>query len=240
MHMQPGTGSSRSLKPGARSRSIRPSSVRAALVAVAFVWLMAPRAVSAQALTAAAHDEPLPEALAPAIRDALGPGGVRVVRDALAIDFWWVKALAVKTGGEVDWLGVAEGSLVGAARLSGEYRDIRGRAVKAGVYTLRYAIQPANGDHLGVSSYQDFLLMSPAADDTDPPPAGHLRTVDMSRRTVGATHPAPWALDPPVTDEPLLSVGRNDMDLTYVVFELPTTAGPPLRFALVLIGRIEG
>ena len=221
--------------------SVQRFTVRAALVALAFgAALASPPAASAQALVAALHDEPAPEALAPAIRDALVTGGVRVRRDALAIDFWWVRALAVKAGGEVNWLGVAEGSLVGAVRLSDEYRDIRGRAVKAGVYTLRYAIQPANGDHLGVSSYQDFLLMSPAAGDTDPAPMGHLRTVDMSRRTVGASHPAPWALDPPVTEEPLLSVGQNDMDLTYVVLEVPTTVGTPLRFALVLIGRIEG
>ena len=220
---------------------VRQFSVLTAFVAVVLAAaIAAPVAARAQALEAAPHDEPAPEALAPAIRDALAPGGVRVTRDALAINFWWVKALAVKAGGWVNWLGVAEGSLVGAVRLSDEYRDIRGRAVKAGVYTLRYAIQPANGDHLGVSSYQDFLLLSPAADDTDPAPTGHLRTVDMSRRTVGASHPAPWALDPPVTEEPLLSVGQNDMDLTYVVLEVPTTAGKPLRFALVLVGRIEG
>jgi len=212
---------------------------RAAFAALALTAFIAPSPASGQALAAAPHTEPASEALAPAIRDALAPG-VRVTRDALAIDFWWVKALAVKAGGEVNWLGVAEGSLVGAVQLSGEYRDIRGRAVKAGAYTLRYAIQPANGDHLGVSNYQDFLLLSPAAIDRDPAPTGHLRTVDMSRNTVGASHPAPWALDPPVIDEPLFTVGQNEMDLTYVVLELPTTAEKPLRFGLVLIGRIEG
>lgn len=212
----------------------------ASAVAITLVSLVAPRAGWAQALTAAAHREPAPDALAPAIRDALEPGGIRVTRDALAIDFWWVTALPVKAGGEVNWLGVAEGALVGAVRLSDEYRDIRGKAITAGVYTLRYAIQPANGDHLGVSSYQDFLLLSPAAKDTDPEPTGHDRTVDLSKDTIGASHPAPWALDPPVIDEPLLSVGQNEMHLTYVVLEVPTTAGKLLRFALVLIGKIEG
>jgi len=217
------------------------SRLRAALAVVALATVMAvPFPTAAQPVKAAPLDEPVPEALAPAIRGALGPGGVRVTRDALAIDFWWVKALPVKAGVPVDWLAVAEGSLVGAVRLSDEYRDIRGRAVLAGVYTLRYAIQPANGDHLGVSSYQDFLLLSPVAIDADQAPTGHNRTIDMSRNTVGATHPAPWMLDPPVTDEPLLAVGQNDMDLTYVVLEVPTTAEKPLRFALVLIGRVEG
>jgi len=234
MRVQRSRGSSGSPEPGAWSR------IRAAIVALAVALAVAPASASAQALKASPLDEPAPAVLASAIRGALGPEGVRVMRDALAIDFWWVKALPVKAGVPVDWLAVAEGSLVGAVRLSNEYRTIRGQAIKAGVYTLRYAIQPANGDHLGVSSYQDFLLLSPAALDADPAPTGHNRTIDMSRNTVGATHPAPWMLDPPVTDEPLFAVGQNDMDLTYVVLEVATAAGKPLRFALVLIGRVEG
>ena len=203
-------------------------------------WLLAAAFGAAQPLKVATHDEPVPDGIPEAVRTALAPGGVRVTREALAVDFWWVRSLDVKAGGDVNWLGVAEGTLVGAVRLSDEYRDIRGRAVKAGVYTLRYAIQPANGDHLGVSSYQDFLLLSPGSGDASPAPTGHDRTVDMSKATVGASHPAPWALDPPVTKEPLFTVGQNDMDLTYFVLEVPTSAEAALRFALVLIGTIEG
>ena len=40
--------------------------------------------------------------------------------------------------------------------------------MKAGVYTLRYAIQPKTDDHFGVSPFRNFLLLSPAAVDKDP------------------------------------------------------------------------
>ena len=103
-----------------------------------------------QQLSGAAHEESAPGSIAEPIRALLGPGGVRVTPGNLTLDFWWVTSLPVKAGGEVTWLGVAEGTVVGAVRLSGEYRDVRGKAIRPGVYTLRYGIQPANGDHLGV------------------------------------------------------------------------------------------
>ena len=156
----------------------------------------------------------------------------------MTLDFWWVKSLPVQAAADVTWMQVDEGSLVGAVRLSAAYRDIRGKTIKPGVYTLRYAVQPSDGDHLGVSPYRDFLLLSPAAEDTGDTPTGHDGTIKMSRDTIGASHPAPWSLDPPVTSEPLYSTG-TDMDLTYIVFEVPTTGAKPLRFGLVLVGRID-
>jgi hypothetical protein len=210
---------------------------RASAAAIAFT-LLVPAAASAQTLTGAPLAEAPPDALAAPVRAALAASGTRVTSGAVSLDFWWVKQLPVAAASDVTWMQVAEGSLVGAVRLSAAWRDIRGRTIKPGVYTLRYAVQPADGDHLGVSPYRDFLLLSPAAEDTGGAPAGHDGTIKMSRDTVGASHPAPWSLDPPVTSAPLLSTG-TDMDLTYIVFEVPTTGAKPLRFGLVLIGRIE-
>ena len=53
-------------------------------------------------------------------------------------------------------------------RVSGTFKEIRGKVVKPGVYTLRYGQQPQNGDHLGISPFREFLLISPAAIDKDP------------------------------------------------------------------------
>jgi len=68
---------------------------------------------------------------------------------------------------------VPEGTLVGAVKLGADVRDIRGHLMKAGVYTLRYGIQPKNEDHLGVSPFRSFLLVSPAAVDKDPAARDH-------------------------------------------------------------------
>jgi hypothetical protein len=196
--------------------------------------------ISANALAASALSDAPPADLAPAIGALLAPSGVRVAAPGSSLDFWWVKALSVQGSGTPSWQHVEEGTLVGAVRVSAPYRDIRGRPIKPGVYTLRYGIQPANGDHLGVSPFREFLLLSPAAEDKDPKPAGHDGTVDLSKLTIGGSHPAVWSLDPPVaSDAAPNSAKTNDAGHEAIIFEVPTAAGSPLRFGLILVGKID-
>ena len=84
------------------------------------------------------------------ISSGVTPGGWR--EHATSV----VKQLPAST-----WSEIKEGTLVGAVKIEKDFRDIRGRVVKAGTFRIRYGIQPANGDHLGVSPYRDFLLFLP-------------------------------------------------------------------------------
>ena len=210
----------------------------ALLIALASFAAQAPAALSG-----AAHHEPLPAELAAPIASQLGEGGVRASTDAATLTFWWVKAIPVKSGSaSASWEDVAEGTLVGAVSISAPFRDIRGRVLKPGVYTLRYGIQPANGDHLGVSPFRDFLLLSPASVDTNPAPAGHEGTIDLSKQAIGGSHPAVWSIDPPSATEPPLSVHVTDLGHDALVVEVPVSRGGQagtLRFGIVLVGRIE-
>jgi hypothetical protein len=195
-------------------------------------------------LTAVNHTDPPPAGLAGGIAARLAPGGVRATANNVTLTFWWVKGLPLKTGGSnAAWSDVEEGSLLGAVKIDHDVRDVRGKVVKGGLYTLRYGIQPANGDHLGVSPFRDFVLVSPAAIDKDPAPHGHDGTIDLSKEAIGGSHPAVWSIDPPTTTENLLGVHTNDLGLKAVVVELPATrdgnAAGALRFGLVLVGRIE-
>src|SRR5262249_21712282 len=61
---------------------------------------------------------------------------------------------------------LAEGELLGALRFPAEGHDNRDQTIAPGVYTLRYGLQPVNGDHLGVSPYRDYALLLPAVKDT--------------------------------------------------------------------------
>jgi hypothetical protein len=110
--------------------------------------------------------------------------------------------------------------------------------IKPGTYTLRYGIQPANGDHLGVSPFREFLLLSPASQDADPAPRKHDALIDLSKQTIGGSHPAVWSLDPPVATEAPLTVHTTDLGHKALVMEGPIPGGT-LRFGLVLIGKIE-
>jgi hypothetical protein len=191
----------------------------------------------AQAVAVAPHSDPAPSELASPIRDLMATGGSQVTVNGSAVDFWWVKSTTAAPAVAGAAWPLAEGTLVGAVRFSATFRDIRGRVLKPGVYTLRYGIQPANGDHMGVSPHRDFLLLSPAAVDGTPAPAGHDGSVDLSRQAIGSSHPAILAIDPPSASETVGSVRSNDLGHTAVVFEIPAT--PPIRFGLVLVGKID-
>ena len=200
--------------------------------------LAAPLQIAAQTVSVSKSSDALPSEIAAPINALLAPAGVRVVLGAVTVDFWWVTSLPLTEGAGVSWSRVAEGTLVGAVRVSAPWRDIRGRVVKPGVYTLRYGVQPANGDHLGVSPHREFLLLSPVASDTTVTVAGHDAAVDLSKATIGGSHPAVLSLDPPVATAPPLSAFKTDAGFDAVVFEVPA-AGEVLRFGLILIGRIE-
>lgn len=168
----------------------------------------------------------------------MGGAAAKVQSGATTLEFWWVKSLDASGAGE-GWAKVPEGSLVGAVRVSDPYPDIRGRRIRPGVYTLRFALQPMNGDHLGVAPHGEFLLVCPAAADTSVAPTGYQGTVDLSKQTTGAAHPAVWSLDPPAgASGEQLSITRNDAGHQGIVFEVTTSSGP-VRFGLILIGKIE-
>ena len=196
------------------------------------------------AVTATPHSDPVPSEIHPAVAAQLKPAGVRASVDGATLDFWWSGGVPLTGAGQPAWAVVAEGTLIGAVKIGKDFRDIRGRVIKPGVYTLRYGIQPDNGDHLGVSPHRQFLLISPAADDGNPAPQGHDGTVELSKAAIGGSHPGVWSIDPPAaTQQPLLSVHKTDLEHQAVIVEVPASRdGKPagmLKFGIVLVGKIE-
>ena len=122
----------------------------------------------AASLSGVKHSDPIPTEIAAPVAAKVAPGGVRATANGATITFWWVADLPGATLADVP-----DGTLVGAVKLDADTRDIRGRLMKAGVYTLRYAIQPKTDDHFGVSPFRNFLLLSPAAVDKDPAAPDH-------------------------------------------------------------------
>ena len=183
---------------------------------------------------------PAPDELAPAIRTQLQTAGAKVTLGESTVEIWSVNGVAATAPGP-GWSNVESGTLVGAMRVTGSFKEIRGKVVKPGVYTLRYGQQPQNGDHLGISPFRDFLLLSPAAVDRDPKVLGFEGTVALSKQTVGTSHPASLSLDPP-EDAPwaVVSTYKNESGHDGVVFEVKQSGKgtTTIRFGLILAGLI--
>jgi hypothetical protein len=192
---------------------------------IAFVAFVLFQAADLRGVT---HTDPVPTELAAPVAAKVAAGGVRATANGTTITFWWVKDLP-----GASWKDVPEGTLVGAVKLDADVRDIRGHLMKAGVYTLRYGIQPATDDHFGISPFRDFLLLSPAAVDKDPAGVTHDALVDLSKQTLGTKHPAVWSIDPPAAKDAPLSDYTTDLGHKALIVEVGA-----LKFGIVLIGKI--
>jgi hypothetical protein len=223
------------MSAGLKPRHFSTHVIRLALCAACFVVVSAASAFAQ--LSGVASSEPVPDALSPSVKALLETNGVKATSGASTLEFWWASHLPV-SGGSASWSGVTEGALVGAVRITGAFREIRGRTIKPGVYTLRYGLQPQNGDHLGASPFREFLLVSPAAADVDPEPLGFDAVVALSKQTTGVSHPASLSIDPPAATAPVLSVHTSELGHKGLIVEVKTPRGP-LRFGLILVGLIE-
>src|SRR5262249_16733660 len=157
---------------------------------------------SAQSYKAEPLNEAPPKELAAPIQAALSQTGIRVTGPSGSVcDLWLGKAVpgnpkAPQTLGVI-FPQLAQGTLVGAIRLPNAVKDYRKQLIKAGVYTLRYALLPDNGNHMGVAPQRDFVLASPAAADQGTAALTFDQTVALSRKATGSNHPSVWSLAPP-------------------------------------------
>jgi hypothetical protein len=212
------------------------------LLPILFVFMLCGAArVSAQGYKVESTAVAAPSELSAAVRDALGAQALRVSGPSgVVCEIWLRKAVpgqAAAANLGVVYTQLAEGTLVGAIRFPTDTKDYRRQSIKAGVYTLRYALSPVNGNHQGVAPQRDFLLAIPAAADQDPANVSEAQTIELSKKSTSSNHASVWCLmpgdgaagaAPAVTHD-------GDADLWIVQFGI-SIAGSPMRMGLVVAG----
>ncbi len=134
-----------------------------------------------------------PSDVAAAVRDTLQKDGTKITGPNGTVCEIWMRTSAPagkNSEQNASFTDLPAGGLLGVARYTTKGTDRRGQGIAPGVYTLRLSFFPVDGAHQGVSPSRDFLLLSPAASDTDPnstPDFQHL--MDMSRKASGTRHP---------------------------------------------------
>jgi hypothetical protein len=83
---------------------------------------------------------------------------------------------------------IGQTTIVGAIRLARPWTDFRTQEAPAGVYTLRFALQPLSKDHEGTAPHREFCVLSPAAADPKPDPLPLKKLVAQSGTATGGTH----------------------------------------------------
>jgi len=194
-----------------------------------------------------------PSAVAPEISKDLNPEGYRIVdgEGKPFAEIWLrktVPAAAKPAGakGVIQFPFLAESELLGVMQLLGEGHDYRDQAIAKGVYTMRYGLQPVNGDHLGVSPFRDYSLLLPAAKDRSVVSLPRKQLETQSSESAGSSHPAVFfMLDVPSSSTKTPSLIHDEEKNTWrVVVPLSLTVkgeSKPLthHVSIIVVGVSE-
>ena len=81
------------------------------------------------------------------------------------------------------------GQLIGVLRFRRRGSDFRDQNIGRGWYTLRFGLQPVDGNHEGTSPTRDFLVMVGADQDTANKSWDMRKLLEASAEAAGSTHP---------------------------------------------------
>lgn len=195
---------------------------------------------------------PPPSDVPAAIAGALLPQGTKVLngQDTLC-QMWWSKLVPTQaaSGASPDVLhgNLAVGTFLGVVQFPKQTTDFRGQSIKPGFYTMRYALVPTDGNHMGVSTYRDFVLLSPLAADTDTTKTLSLDDLlKLSRQASGTGHPAVMSVAPASpSGTPFPGVFQDDSGHTVLEIHLTGKgangeANQDFPFALIVVGQYQG
>jgi len=192
-----------------------------------------------------------PAALGDSIRKLLDQRSVQFLdaKGEMVAEFWFRKAVPadatpeqVKNG--LGYRDLKETTVLGAARFDQTWSDYRKQTLKPGVYTLRLAFQPMDGDHMGTAPYPEFLLVVNAREEKNADPMEPKALQEMSAKTMGTSHPGVLLLFPnskPGSNPELGSKANNHLVLnTKLEISVGGKKAPePLGIGLTLVGHAE-
>jgi hypothetical protein len=216
--------------------------------------IIGPTAVLGQTYKVELSKQSPPASLSPEIAATLGAESYRISDEqgkAFA-DLWFRKGLPatskpVGPQGTVQFPFLEESQLLGVIQFVAEGHDYRDQTIAKGVYTLRYGLQPVNGDHLGVSPYRDYVLLLPASKDRTLATIPRKQFETQSAESAGSSHPAVFLMTlPPSSSNPSAASMVHDEEkntwkvvipLNLAVKGTPTPVSYPV--AIIVVGAAE-
>ena len=159
------------------------------LIAIAFFATTPARAGDGDGRQIGSYADP---GASDALKKALEPKGQQLsFADGVYCEIWLRAAVPA---GKTDQPGAVyssfgESTLIGVITFAKATTDFRGQSVKPGSYTLRYALHPTDGNHMGISPIRDFLVMLPVAMDPNPDAKFKFEEMTkMSTKVTGTNH----------------------------------------------------
>jgi hypothetical protein len=134
----------------------------------------------------------------------------------VVLELWLAKELALQSkpsSPATAMDALKQASLLGAVDVPAPRKDYREDEIAKGVYTLRYALQPQDGNHLGTAEFTYFGVLVPAKSDKTPEGIKDYKDlVGASSKETSTDHPMVISLRP---------VSSTDGDLPKITEPAP-------------------
>jgi hypothetical protein len=177
------------------------------------------------------------EGASDSLKNAVEAQGHRVLLadGSVVCEIWMRKAIPARAKTDVAgavYTAIQDSAVVGVISYPKGGLDFRGQAIKPGAYALRYALHPADGNHMGISPIRDFLLLIPIGGDQNVDAQFKFEELTkMSTKASGTNHPAPLSLVSAEGKSALPAVFDNDHGHLGFAVKVKTTAGEmPIAF----------
>jgi len=182
-------------------------------------------------LTIKVADKAPPAEIGEPIRKTLQPKTIEVLDgDKPAFEFWFRSDIPLKSkpaavNKALDC--IQETVLLGAVSVGPGQRDYKDNEIAPGIYTMRFGLQPQDGDHLGTAEFPYFAVLVPAASDTQPDGIKSFKEMTRaSGKNTASNHPVVLSLRPTSSDSGALpSLSEPAAEHKSVRVKVPARAG---------------
>lgn len=205
--------------------------------------------IAADYAVEAIEEAPPTDELAAGIAEQLSETGFTVKRSETSTlcNIWFCKEWKVASDFEAtDELlyPFTPGQLIGVIQYKRRGGDFRDQDINRGVYTLRYAQQPVDGNHEGTSPTRDFLLVVTAERDKSPEVMDVRKLYTASAEAAESSHPGLLLMQAVPADADVSSPSIRTSDDEWSIVRLWGTAvggEKPKKLAmdLVVVGHAD-
>lgn len=218
-------------------------------LAMAVLATIGPASAAEPEFTAKSEALAAPSELADAVRETLGKRAYTVAGKSgdARLTLWLRANIPAKANAEqikngLSYREIPEGTLIGVAKFPAAFIDFRKQEIPAGVYTLRLAVQPETGDHMGTAPHADFVLLTQAENDTNADIVEPKALYKASAKITGGDHPAVMVLFPSKAKADGASVAMKTDKVSVLETSLSVDADggkATLGFAISIAGHTK-
>jgi hypothetical protein len=186
----------------------------------------------------------LPNEIAHDIAGLLQPQALQVVQgDKPVLEMWLVKEVLLqsKPASPATALdAVKQASILGAVSVPAARRDYRDDELAAGVYIMRFALQPQDGNHSGSAEFPYFGVLVPAKLDTKPDGIkDYKELMKASSKETSTDHPMVVSLRPVTSAEgPAVKLSTPAPEHKAVRVKVPAKGADTKEIAFEIV--VEG